>query len=203
MLDVKREFYAKITTAILKRTLTNILDSAQITTLRHDNERLKQKVDEQSEQHQAELTAMRRKIDKETERNKNEQAMMKKFLPENINICVTKGTSNMFYISGCCMSVLTCYTIAMGHTVSLQLHSGQYDDLLSWPLQGVVTLLLLHPEDRHKNEELAYHINAMQPQPHVPVKIFAYNVKKNVVSHDHLYYETEYRLLVKNTKLNN
>ena len=133
----------------------------------------------------------------------------------NIDIRVTLGgTSSPVYVLGYCMSVKCARGNYFGTTspsglaqtfvqgiafervparLSLQLHPGQYDYILSWPLQGVVTLLLLHPTDRRKNKDLAYHIDETQ-RPTETVMIGGY-------IHEYLQSHNEYRLSIKSVTL--
>ena len=127
----------------------------------------------------------------------------------NINVRVTRtctfgtsdvfygtfGTSDVFYVLGYCMSVNGIDHIT-GTSVFLNLHPGQCDDLLSWPLQGVVTLLLLHPEDNSKNKELECHIPATQ-RPTGPVLITTYYASLIFMWPK----QNEYRLSVKSATL--
>ena len=136
----------------------------------------------------------------------SEQVRMKKMIKMltqvhllNINVRVTRafGTSDAFYVLGYCMSVECIdYTTGASVFLKLRLHPGQYDDLLSWPLQGVVTLLLLHPENSSKNKELECHIPATQ-RPTEPVLITTYYASLVFTWQK----QNEYRLSVKSATL--
>ena len=65
----------------------------------------------------------------------------------------TSSSSAPFYIMGLCVSVEINYKT---ETMSLLLHSGNYDDDLLWPAEGVVTLVLMHPMKEEQNKKLIY-----------------------------------------------
>ena len=144
---------------------------------------------QQTQENEQELV----KVKKEIESTKNSKSLLAQVSLLNINIRVALGgTSDPFYVLGYCMSV-KCKSVT-GSTY-LQLHPGQYDDHISWPVKGAVTLLLLHPRDSSKNKVLAYHIDKTQ-RPTETVRIGLQSVTAN-----YLHGLSEYRLSVKSAAL--
>ena len=169
------------------------LMSSHFATLKHENEQLKQKLDEQNKENE-QLTQEQIGMKKEVEIMKTKIMLLSQLqaacLRTKINIRIARdGASNPFYVLGYCMTIeehgkeSSIFADAIRSTyygrprcnpqyasLQLHIHPGKYDDILSWPLEGKVALLFAHPEDSSKNTELVYCINKIQ-QPTKPTMI--------------------------------
>ena len=149
---------------------------------------LKQKVDQQTQDTEEEIVRLK----KEAEKAKKSINLLMQAHLFNINIRVTLGgASDPFYVFGYCMNV-ECVSIGGEVGMTLLLRPGRYDNALSWPLQGMVTLLLLHPTDSSEHKEVAHQLGKAQ-RPTEAVMIEGYCIFNTRYLHKH----NECRLLVK------
>lgn len=154
----------------------------------HATEELKQ-LNHQMTDIQKQLNKMNQKI-----------LMLSQLQLEGITITVPCKTSasDPLYILGYCISVrISREDIA----VKLVLQPGQYDNYLSWPIDGMITLLLLHYRDSRENKEMMYCINKIR-QPRIPVMLtYTLGSISSLSHYTHGIANREYRLLVKNAIL--
>ena len=140
---------------------------------------------------------------KELQKNENKLRILSHMHLQSISITVphkSLTSSALFYIQGYCMSVKI---DRMAHTAILMLHPGQYDDDLTWPLEGVVTLVLIHPKDIGKNILLEYHIK----KAYTARWVITFKRELGCDSKDYIHQNggmnKEYKLSVKSATLNN
>ena len=150
------------------------------------------------------------KMKEEMEKMEKKVKLLSQVQIQHINITVpcapssVSQSSRQLYLHGYCMSVeCTEYMYLKGTLqVSLLLHPGQYDDNLSWPVEGVVTLVLLHSKDEERNKELEYHFNKIDRLHHmVGVAVKRQEMHCDSREYQHGVMNKEYQLLVKSSTI--
>ena len=115
-----------------------------------------------------------------------------------ITVPYKTGVSASHYILGYCISI----RINRGESaVKLVLQPGHYDEYLLWPVDGTITLLLLHYRESNEHKEMVYCLNKIR-QPRIPI-ILTYTLSNisSLAPYAHGVTSKEYRLQVKNALL--
>ena len=151
---------------------------------------------------QKEEAEMMEQFRRELQRTKKRLHIVSQLQLQSISItimCKSQRPSDPFYILGYCMSV----TIDR-ESITLVVHPSQvsqFEKDLSWPLEGVVTLVLLHPKDGDQNKKLVYQIPKTEKWT-LQHASFKYELDWDMKEYQHGTMNKEYRLSVKSAFIN-